>query len=63
MNTLRPLSAAIGFGCLVVGVIFGISGGTVAHVTALGNTLITAGAILVTGVLISSAIVSSGRKD
>jgi hypothetical protein len=43
--------------CLVAGLIAALSGGgTIEHVIALGHTLMIAGAIIVAGVLISSAI-------
>ncbi len=64
MNALRSISAVLGVGCLVVGLIAALSGGgTVAQVTALGNTLILAGAILLAGVLVSAALAGGGRKE
>jgi len=65
MNTLRyrPLSAVLGIGCIAVGLLAAMSsGGTVAATTALGHTLVIAGAIIIAAVLISSAIVESNRK-
>ena len=65
MNTLRyrPLSAVLGICCIVIGSLAAMSdGGTVAATTALGHTLVIAGAIIIAAVLISSAIVESNRK-
>jgi hypothetical protein len=62
MNTLRNLSAGVGVGCLLVGLAAAMSGGGRAdQVMALGHTLVLAGAILLAGVLISSAI-AGGRR-
>lgn len=63
MNALRNLSAVLGVGCLALGLLAVMSGGGRSdQVIALGHTLILAGAILIAGVLISSAIVGSGSK-
>lgn len=63
MNALRNLSAALGIGCLALGLLAAMSGGgRTDQVMALGHTLILAGAILVAGVLISSAIAGGGGK-
>ena len=65
MNTFRyrPLSAVLGSGCILIGLLAAMSGGgTVAATTALGHTLIIAGAIIIAAVLISTAIVESNRK-
>jgi len=63
MRTLRPLSTALGFGCLVIGLIGGLQNGTVANIVTLGHVLLIAGAIIIAGGLISSAIVEIGRKE
>lgn len=64
MDTLRSLSTVSGVGCLVIGIVAVMSGGgTVEQVIALGHTLIITGAIIIAGVLISSAIVGSTKKD
>lgn len=63
MRTLRSLSAALGFGCLVLGLFGGLQDGNVANIVALGHVLLIAGAIIIAGVLISSAIVEIGRKE
>lgn len=62
MNALRYISAVLGIGCLVVGImaVATVPGG---QVVLVGQPLIIAGAILIAGVLISSAIVSSRGKD
>jgi hypothetical protein len=64
MNVLRSISAVLAVSCLVIGLIASLSGGgPVAHVVALGNTLLTTGAIIIAGVLISSAIVDRNKKE
>ena len=64
MNVLRSISAVLGVGCLIVGLLAALSGGgPVEHVVALGNSLLTTGAIIIAGVLISSAIVERNKKD
>jgi ABC-type molybdate transport system ATPase subunit len=64
MNVFRSIVAVLGFGCLVVGFIAALSGGgPVQHVVALGNTLLTTGAIIIAGVLISSAILERNKKE
>ena len=64
MKVLRSISAVLGIGCLLIGLIAALSGGgPVAHVVALGNTLLTTGAIIIAGVLISSAIVERNKKE
>ena len=61
MNTLRKLAAVVGVGYLLIGMAAAMSGGgATQHVIALGQTLVLAGAILLAGVLISSAIASGG---
>ena len=63
MNALRNLSAVLGVGCVAFGLLAVLSGGGRSdQVIALGHTLILAGAILVAGVLISSAIVGNVSK-
>lgn len=62
MNYLRPLTAVLGVGCLVVGFWAALSSGTAEHVTALGNSLVIAGAVIIAGAIISSAIARNGGK-
>ena len=63
MNVLRNLSAVLGVGCLAFGLLAVLSGGARSdQVIALSHTLILAGAILISGVVISSAIVGGGGK-
>lgn len=63
MNALRNFSTVLGVGCLALGLIAALSGGgRLDQVIALGHTLILAGAILMAGVLISSAIAGGGSK-
>ena len=55
----RFLAAILAAGCLVIGVIASLThGGTMDEVQALGHFLIVAAAIIIAGVLISSAILS-----
>lgn len=64
MASLRSALATLGFGCFVVGLVASLSGGgTIREVTALGNSLVTAGAILIAAVLVSAAVADSGRKE
>jgi hypothetical protein len=64
MNVLRSILAVLGAGCLLIGLIAAMSGGgPVGHVVALGNTLLTTGAIIIAGVLISSAIAERNKKE
>jgi hypothetical protein len=49
-------SIAGGLGCFVIGWVASLSGGTSEDVIALGHTLVIAGALLISAVLISSAI-------
>jgi hypothetical protein len=64
IKSLRSLSIVTGVGCLIIGVAAALSGGgTVEQVIALGHTLVIAGAILIAGVLVSSAILGSSRKE
>ena len=64
MNILRNISAVLGVVCLALGLLAAVSGGgAVEQVMALGHTLILAGAILIAGVLISSALVGSDGKN
>lgn len=58
MNIVRALSATLGIGCLIVGLL--MSG---RFEQAFGHTLFIAGAIIIAGVLISSAIVENKRKE
>lgn len=54
----------IGIGRLVIGVMAALSdGGTVAGFTALGRTLVIAGAILIAGVIVSASILASSNKE
>ena len=63
MNVLHSISAVLGVGCLIVGLLAALSGGgPVGHVVALGNSLLTTGAIIIAGVLISSAIVERNKN-
>ena len=50
MKSLRALSVAVGAGCMVFGLLFGLTGAIVGH------SLIIAGAILIAGAVIGSAI-------
>lgn len=60
---LRNWSAVLGIGCLVFGLMAVLSGGgRTDQIIALGHTLLLAGAILIAGVLISSAIAGDGGK-
>ena len=63
MNTFPILPTLFGLACFFIGVtvaLFG-GGGPVAHVVALGNSLVIAGAILTAGALVSTAIATRGR--
>lgn len=63
MRKLRILSAVVGFGCLVLGLFASVQNGTLDNIAALGRVLLIAGAIILVGVLINSAIVeAAGRK-
>jgi hypothetical protein len=66
MKGLRNLSAVLGMGCLVLGllgVLIAIPrSGETDELIALCHTLVTSGAIIIAGVLISSAIADS-RKE
>ncbi len=61
MNALRSVSATLGVGCLLIGLMAALSNGTAENVAALGNTLLTVGAIIIAGVLISSSIVERNK--
>jgi len=58
VKILRSLALTLGFVCLVIGVAAVLSGGTVEHVVRLGESLIIGGAIIITGAIISAAIIS-----
>lgn len=62
MKPLETLLAAVGVTCLVIGLWAGLylGGGTREQVGALGQALVIAGAILIAGAVISSAI--AGRR-
>ena len=62
MNVPRSIAAVIGVGSLAIGWVASLSGGGIEHVVALGNTLLTTGAIIIAGVLISSAIVERNQN-
>jgi drug/metabolite transporter (DMT)-like permease len=63
MKAFRSISAVLGIALLVVGLAAVLNGGgRIDQVAALGHTLITAGAIILAGALISSAIVDN-RKE
>ena len=64
MKTLRLVPAVQGVCGLVLGSIAALSGGgTTAAVEALGRTVVIAGAIVIAGWLISSAITESNRRE
>ena len=64
MITLRSISMILGIGFLVVGVMAALSdGGTVPGFTALGRTLVIAGAILIAGVIVSASILAGSNKE
>ena len=50
MKTLRSLSVAVGAVCMVIGLLFGLTGAIAGH------SLIIAGAILIAGAVIASAV-------
>jgi len=58
VKILRSLALTLGFVCLFIGVAAVLSGGTVEHVVRLGESLIIGGAIIITGAIISAAIIS-----
>lgn len=58
MNVIRTLSAVLAISCLVIGSL--MSG---RNEQSFGHTLVLAGAIIIAGLLISSAIVEKGRKE
>lgn len=60
---LRSVSVMLAFVCLVLGTSAALSNGTLDVVTAFGRTAIIAGAIILAGWLISSAIAESHRRD
>jgi len=63
MATPRHSSAAGGLGCFFIGVLAALSGGgSVEHVITLDYALIVVGAIIISGVLICSAIAGGGGK-
>ena len=64
MKQLRLLSAVLGFGGLFLGLIAALfEGGTTAAVESLGRTAVIAGAIIIAGWLISSAIAENNRRE
>jgi hypothetical protein len=64
MNNFRALAPALGVACLVIGSLAALSnGGTTAATTALGHSLITAGAIIIAAAIIGAALTGSGRKQ
>jgi hypothetical protein len=60
MNVLRILLATLGFACLLAGILAAVDHGSEAF---LGLGLIIAGAIMITGTLISSTIVESAKRS
>ncbi|MEN3335664.1 MAG: hypothetical protein V7641_5029 [Blastocatellia bacterium] len=64
MRTLRSISAVLGIALLVGGLAAVLNGGgRIDQVAALGHTMITAGAIIIAGVVIGSAITDKGRSE
>lgn len=64
MKTLRALGPALGVACLLIGSLAAMSdGGTVAATTALGHSLVMAGAIIIAAVIIGAALTEGGRKE
>jgi hypothetical protein len=62
MKALRSVSIILGILFLAVGVLAALQNGTPDNIVALGHALLIAGAIILAGVLISSAISENGRK-
>ena len=56
MKPLRPFVVTGGVACVLIGFAAALSNGTVQQVTELGRTLIIAGAILLAGAVIASAV-------
>jgi hypothetical protein len=62
MKILRSLTLTFGFVCIVIGVVAVLAGGGhVEHVVMLGQSLVTAGAIIIASAVISAAI--AGREN
>lgn len=61
MKILRSLALTFGFICIVIGVLAVLSGGHVEHVVMLGQSLVTAGAIIIASAVISAAIASRDK--
>lgn len=62
MRTPRSLAAALGVACLVLGLVGSLQNGTVENILDLGHVLLIAGAIIIAGALISSAIAEGGTR-
>jgi len=63
MKILRAIAPTLGLACLVLGSLAAMSdGGTIAAITALGHSLILAGAILIAAAIIGAALTESSRK-
>jgi len=63
MKPFRSVSAVLGILFSAVGLLASVQNGTPDNIVALGHALLIAGAIIIAGVLISSAIAGNGRRD
>ena len=64
MKIFRAIALTLGFACLVLGMVAAMSdGGTIAAITALGHSLILAGAIIIAAAIIAAALTGEQQKE